>query len=87
MDNGATTGRSSNWNMTIRTSITLTLISVLPGTHEVIVQCRGMVETEDNAGVIGWHAGHLPLWAFLAQTDRDPSGRADARLIVFAQAQ
>jgi transglutaminase-like putative cysteine protease len=27
------------------------------------------VETEDKAGVSGRHAGHLPLWAFLNQTE------------------
>lgn len=50
------------------------LISVLPGTHEVVVECRGIVETKDNAGVIGWHAGHLPLWSFLTQTARTRPG-------------
>ena len=44
------------------------LISVLPGTRELTVTCAGLVETADNAGVIGRHAGHLPLWHFLDQT-------------------
>lgn len=44
------------------------LVSVLPGTTELSVTCSGTVETADNAGVIGHHAGHMPLWAFLAQT-------------------
>ncbi len=47
---------------------TVTLVAVNPGASEVTITCRGMVETEDNAGVIGSHAGHLPLWSFLAQT-------------------
>jgi len=51
-----------------------TLVSVLPGTQEVIVHCEGLVETSDIAGVIGWHSGHLPLWAFLGQTDRTRPG-------------
>lgn len=50
-----------NFNLT-------TLASVIPGTREVEIQCEGVVETSDNAGVIGWHAGHLPLWAFCSQT-------------------
>ena len=50
------------------------LVSVLPGTAEVIVHCEGLVETEDNAGVIGWHSGHLPLWAFLGQTPQTKPG-------------
>lgn len=51
-----------------------TLVSVLPGTQEVAVHCEGLVETSDNAGVIGWHSGHLPLWAFLGQTRRTRPG-------------
>jgi transglutaminase-like putative cysteine protease len=51
-----------------------TLISVLPGTQEVAVRCEGVVETRDNAGVMGWHSGHLPLWAFLGQTRQTRPG-------------
>jgi transglutaminase-like putative cysteine protease len=46
----------------------VTLIGVNPGAREVTVTCEGVVETEDNAGVIGRHSGHLPLWSFLRQT-------------------
>ena len=46
----------------------VTLLRVEEGAREVIVTCTGEVETQDNAGVIGQHAGHLPLWAFLGQT-------------------
>jgi len=46
----------------------VTLISVAPGAREVTVVCEGLVETEDNAGVLGRHSGHLPLWSFLRQT-------------------
>jgi transglutaminase-like putative cysteine protease len=47
---------------------TVTLVSIDPDAREVIVACRGTVETQDHAGVIGRHAGHLPLWSFLGQT-------------------
>jgi len=47
----------------------VTLVSVEEGAQDVVVTCRGTVETEDKAGVIGRHAGHLPLWAFLGHTD------------------
>lgn len=47
----------------------VTLISVDEGALDVVVTCHGLVQTEDKAGVIGHHAGHLPLWAFLGQTD------------------
>ena len=46
----------------------VTLIGLAPGAREVTVTCTGVVETEDNAGVIGRHSGHLPLWSFLRQT-------------------
>ena len=47
---------------------TVTLIGVDPGASQVTVTCSGLVETQDNAGVIGQHSGHLPLWSFLSQT-------------------
>ncbi|QZH75567.1 MAG: transglutaminase family protein [Erythrobacter sp.] len=46
----------------------VTLVSVEEGATQVVVTCHGRVDTEDNAGVIGHHAGHLPLWAFLGRT-------------------
>ena len=55
----------------------VTLIGLAPGAHEVTVTCEGTVETEDNAGVIGRHSGHLPLWSFLRQT---PLTRPGAKL-------
>lgn len=45
-----------------------TLVSVDPGVTVVEVRCAGTVNTADNHGVIGQHAGHMPLWAFLAQS-------------------
>lgn len=47
---------------------TVTLIGMAAGAREVTVTCQGAVETRDNAGVIGRHSGHLPLWSFLRQT-------------------
>ena len=44
------------------------LISVAPGVSAVEVHCSGLVATADNSGVIGHHAGHMPLWAFLGQS-------------------
>ena len=46
----------------------VTLVSVEEGVSEVVITCRGTVDTQDHAGVIGQHAGHLPLWAFLSRT-------------------
>ncbi|AWW75357.1 transglutaminase [Erythrobacter sp. KY5] len=60
---------------------TVTLIAVEPGASEVTVTCTGEVETQDNAGVIGQHAGHLPLWSFLGQTKLTrPGARMSAML-------
>ena len=47
---------------------TVTLISVAENARHVVVECTGVVDTEDNAGVIGRHSGHLPLWSFMGQT-------------------
>lgn len=47
---------------------TTTLVAVEQGATEVTVTCHGQVDTSDQAGVIGRHAGHLPLWSFLTQT-------------------
>lgn len=55
----------------------VTLVSLTPGAREVTIACEGVVETEDNSGVIGRHSGHLPLWSFLRQT---PLTRPGAKL-------
>lgn len=53
---------------------TVTLVAVEPDAQEVVITCRGVVDTEDNAGVIGKHSGHLPLWSFLGQTELTKPG-------------
>ncbi|MCW1382503.1 transglutaminase family protein [Novosphingobium sp. KCTC 2891] len=52
----------------------VTLISFEPGTTEVTIRCEGVVETSDVAGIIGRHAGYLPRWHFLQQTDLTAPG-------------
>ena len=59
----------------------VTLISVIEDAKDVSVLCRGTVVTEDKAGVIGQHAGHLPLWAFLGHTDLTRPGPRIRQLI------
>lgn len=44
------------------------LVSVTPGVTSVKITCSGLVDTSDNAGIIGRHSGHMPMWGFLAQT-------------------
>ena len=76
----ATSGQSIlNWEMTLDGATVeaeyedqnhnkTTLIALTPGTRELTVTCRGSVQTADQSGVIGRHAGHLPLWHFLDNT-------------------
>ena len=59
----------------------VTLVSVDPGTQHACITCEGTVDTEDNAGVIGHHAGHLPLWAFLDHTPLTMAGSRVRQLI------
>ncbi|WP_066558894.1 transglutaminase family protein [Croceicoccus bisphenolivorans] len=47
---------------------TTTLLSVEPGFSHVTIECKGVVDTNDQAGVIGRHSGHLPIWHFAGQT-------------------
>ena len=59
----------------------VTLLSVEEGATEVVVTCRGIVDTEDKAGVIGQHSGHLPLWAFLGHSGLTKPGPRIKELI------
>ena len=44
------------------------LVLIEPGVRELVISCSGVVETVGNAGIIGQHFGHMPLWCFLRQT-------------------
>lgn len=44
------------------------LVSVEPDATAIEVTCTGTVETVDNSGILGNHAGHMPLWFFQRQT-------------------
>ena len=55
---------------------TVSLLSVAEQAEEVAIECEGVVETNDSAGVIGRHSGHLPLWSFLTQTKLTRPGPA-----------
>lgn len=63
------------------------LVSVEESALEVVITCHGVVETEDKAGVIGGHAGHLPLWAFLGHTELTRPGPRVRQLIAPVQRQ
>jgi transglutaminase-like putative cysteine protease len=47
----------------------VSLISFDPGVTEVTIRCVGLVDTSDECGVIGRHAGFMPLWQFVEQTE------------------
>ena len=59
----------------------VTLVAVEDGAAEVVVTCRGTVDTQDQAGVIGHHAGHLPIWSFLSETALTRAGTRVRELI------
>jgi transglutaminase-like putative cysteine protease len=50
------------------------LVSLEPGTREVTLTARGEVEVSTLDGITGPHAGHMPLWLFLRETDMTPQG-------------
>ncbi len=58
------------------------LVSIGEGAHEISATCSGEVETIDNAGVIGRHGGHVPLWYFLRPTRLT---RANAEIAALAK--
>ncbi len=47
---------------------TVTLVSLAADAMDVTITCQGTVETADNAGVIGKHAGFAPLWYYQRST-------------------
>ena len=59
----------------------VTLVAVEEGAQDVVITCRGTVLTEDKAGVIGRHAGHLPLWAFLGHSELTRPGARVRQLV------
>jgi len=62
------------------------LAGVAPGAQSVTITCRGTVETSDNAGVVGRHCGHMPLWAFVKQTELTRPGPLAADLAMSLEA-
>ncbi len=46
----------------------VTLIAFEPGTREVAIRSGGIVETTDQAGILGRTPGYLPRWHFLDPT-------------------
>jgi len=60
---------------------TTTLLSVEPGVSHVEIECKGLVDTDDQSGVIGRHAGHLPIWHFAGQSKLTKPGSGMKSLV------
>lgn len=45
------------------------LISLVPGCEKVEITAHGTVSTSQDAGIIGRHGGHAPLWYFQRSTE------------------
>ncbi|MFV0644872.1 MAG: transglutaminase domain-containing protein [Sphingomonadaceae bacterium] len=63
------------------------LVNVDPGATELTVECRGLVDTSDAAGIIGSHSGHLPLWSFLRTTRLTRAGSHMRKLVASLDTQ
>ena len=60
---------------------TTELISFAPGATELSLTSEGEVEIEDNAGILGPHHGHAPLWLYEMTTPRTEAGPGTRALI------
>lgn len=60
---------------------TVELVVFDAGVREIEIVCDGEVETRDNAGILGPHAGFAPLWLFERATDLTRAGNGVRKLI------
>jgi transglutaminase-like putative cysteine protease len=56
------------------------LVRVDPGSRDLVIACRGVVETRDTSGMTGPHKSPAPLWYYTRQTDRTRPGPAMRKL-------
>ncbi|MFM2372436.1 MAG: hypothetical protein RIS85_2158 [Pseudomonadota bacterium] len=59
----------------------VSLISFDPGVSEVTIRCEGLVDTNDESGIIGKHSGFMPMWQFMEQTDLTRAGQRTRALL------
>jgi transglutaminase-like putative cysteine protease len=71
----AVTGGSKQLIFTDHHANQVDLVRVAGGASEIIIHCQGLVETEDRAGIVGPHGGHLPLWYFERETALTRAGK------------
>lgn len=60
---------------------TVDLISFDAGTRRIVVRCEGEVEVRDTQGIIGQHAGFMPLWIFDRTTPLTKAGPLSRKII------
>lgn len=53
---------------------TVSLISFSPEATKITVRCDGVIETEDQSGIVGKQKGFMPLWLFRRSTDLTRAG-------------
>ncbi|MFC3053581.1 transglutaminase family protein [Kordiimonas pumila] len=58
-----------------------TLISCHGDSHTIRIRVSGEVETIDRTGVVGPHAGFVPLWLYLRQTPLTTPGKGIHKLV------
>ncbi|MEO0402717.1 MAG: transglutaminase family protein [Pseudomonadota bacterium] len=61
------------------------LVSFSPGQTEIEITCRGTVDVEDRAGVVGHQGGFVPLWLFRRSTGLTRAGAGIDALVQGAQ--
>lgn len=57
------------------------LVSLQSGHREIDIQCQGLVETRDNAGITGKPSEWMPLWYYQRDTALTRSGPAIRELV------
>lgn len=60
---------------------TVDLISFDAGTRHITVNCSGEVEVAENNGIVGQHAGFMPLWMFERSTPLTKPGPLTRKLL------
>ena len=59
----------------------VSLVSTEAGQSQLLIHCKGEVETSDSAGMIGLHGGFAPLWYFRRTTPLTKAGPHVRKLI------
>lgn len=60
---------------------TVDLVSFSPNQTEIEITCRGTVDVENTAGVVGHQAGYVPMWLFQRSTGLTQAGPLMQNLI------